>query len=78
MHISNSIMCVYIYIVQAGLGTGICLAIILCLGFPSMAKLFTTDAQVLDLITSGVLVCMYVYDTSLKKVQDSSSSSYSV
>ncbi|KAI5684055.1 hypothetical protein M9H77_05283 [Catharanthus roseus] len=43
------------FAIKAGLCTGICLAIILSLGFPSMAKLFTTDAQVLNLVMSGVL-----------------------
>ncbi|XP_047260673.1 protein DETOXIFICATION 45, chloroplastic isoform X4 [Capsicum annuum] len=40
---------------QTGLATGILLAIILGLSFPSFAKCFTNDSQVLDIVRSGLL-----------------------
>ncbi|KAF3683514.1 hypothetical protein FXO38_00748 [Capsicum annuum] len=39
----------------SGLATGILLAIILGLSFPSFAKCFTNDSQVLDIVRSGLL-----------------------
>lgn len=41
---------------QTGLCTGVSLAVALGLFFPSMSKLFTADAQVLDIIKSLVMV----------------------
>nr|GMC57478.1 protein DETOXIFICATION 45, chloroplastic-like [Ipomoea batatas]GMC62573.1 protein DETOXIFICATION 45, chloroplastic-like [Ipomoea batatas] len=40
---------------KSGLFTGVFLAIALGLSFPSLAKLFTNDAQVLDIALSGLL-----------------------
>uniref|UniRef100_M1AGK8 Protein DETOXIFICATION n=1 Tax=Solanum tuberosum TaxID=4113 RepID=M1AGK8_SOLTU len=40
---------------KTGLATGILLAIILGLSFPSFAKCFTNDSQVLDIVRSGLL-----------------------
>ena len=45
---------------QTGLFTGISLAIILGVSFGSLATLFTTDSEVLGIIRSGLLVCIYV------------------
>nr|XP_009798018.1 PREDICTED: MATE efflux family protein 3, chloroplastic-like isoform X2 [Nicotiana sylvestris] len=40
---------------KTGLATGVLLAIILGLSFPSFAKCFTNDSQVLDIVRSGLL-----------------------
>lgn len=40
---------------KTGLFTGISIAVILGLSFPSLAKLFTNDVQVLDIVKSGLL-----------------------
>uniref|UniRef100_A0A3Q7FJ35 Polysaccharide biosynthesis protein C-terminal domain-containing protein n=1 Tax=Solanum lycopersicum TaxID=4081 RepID=A0A3Q7FJ35_SOLLC len=40
---------------KTGLATGILLAIILGLSFPSFARCFTNDSQVLDIVRSGLL-----------------------
>ncbi|XP_060193487.1 protein DETOXIFICATION 45, chloroplastic-like isoform X1 [Lycium barbarum] len=40
---------------KTGMATGVLLAIILGLSFPSFAKCFTTDSQVLDIVRSGLL-----------------------
>ncbi|KAK4348007.1 hypothetical protein RND71_034346 [Anisodus tanguticus] len=40
---------------KTGIATGVLLAIILGLSFPSFAKCFTTDSQVLDIVRSGLL-----------------------
>ncbi|XP_027178404.1 protein DETOXIFICATION 45, chloroplastic-like [Coffea eugenioides] len=41
--------------IKTGLFTGISIAVILGLSFPSIAKLFTNDVQVLDIVKSGLL-----------------------
>lgn len=45
-------------LLQTGLLTGVSLAIILGLSLPSLAKLFTSDAQVQNIIGSLLLVCL--------------------
>ncbi|KAL3527280.1 hypothetical protein ACH5RR_011936 [Cinchona calisaya] len=40
---------------KTGLFTGVSIAVILGLSFPSLAKLFTNDVQVLDIVKSGLL-----------------------
>lgn len=46
---------------QIGLLTGISLAAILGLSFSSLATLFTKDAAVLEIVSTGVLVCIQIY-----------------
>lgn len=53
-------MFVYYLVLQTGLITGVSLAVILGLSFGTLATLFTNDAQVLAVVRSGVLVCMYM------------------
>jgi hypothetical protein len=43
---------------QIGLVTGISLAAILGVSFGSLATVFTKDAEVLEIVRTGVLVCL--------------------
>lgn len=48
-------------LLQIGLFIGVSLAVILGTSFGSLATLFTKDAAVLEILRSGVLVCMQIY-----------------
>lgn len=51
----NRVRVITLVALKTGICTGILLAVVLGLSFPSLAKLFTNDAQVLDIARSGLL-----------------------
>ncbi|VFQ88202.1 unnamed protein product [Cuscuta campestris] len=51
----NRVRVITLVALKTGLCTGILLAVVLGLSFPSLAKLFTNDAQVIDIARSGLL-----------------------
>lgn len=51
----------FLFFVQAGVFTGVSSAVVLSMCFGSLAQFFTKDAEVLGIVSSGVLVCTQSY-----------------
>ena len=51
------------FLPQLGVFAGIALAIVLSGSFSNIAELFTKDAEVLQIVKSGVLVCIFIFDS---------------
>lgn len=58
-HFFGFLIGLILYVFQLGLFTGVFLSAILGVSFGSLATLFTTDAEVLGIVRSGILVCIF-------------------
>lgn len=51
------------FLFQLGVFAGIALAIVISASYSNIAELFTKDAEVLQIVKSGVLVCIFIFDS---------------
>lgn len=56
------------FICQAGVFVGIALALLLFASFGRLAEVFSKDPMVIQIVGSGVLVCIFICDTYLISV----------